>query len=221
MNRIVSVILVGALTMTGAAFANAPESNRAVTNVQLVSSDGAAEAESSGIVEMVMGAEDAPITLIEYASFTCPHCASFQENVFGELKANYIDTGKVKFIFRDVYFDRFGLWASMVARCDGPERFFGIADLLLSKQDEWSRAGDPVAIADALRKIGRLAGIEDAQLQACLRDEDKAKALIKWYQTNAGADDISSTPTLIVNGTKHSNMSYEDLKKILDAELEG
>ena len=109
MIRIVPVILAAALTMTGAAFANAPESNRAVTNIQMVSSDGAAEAESPEIVEMVMGAEDAPITLIEYASFTCPHCASFQENVFGKLKSNYIDTGKVKFVFRDVYFDRFGL----------------------------------------------------------------------------------------------------------------
>ena len=100
---------------------------------------------------------------------------------------------------------------------DGLSVFFDEGDHVLDRRSSsaWAK------YADALRKIGRLAGIEDAQLQACLRDEDKAKALIKWYQANAGADDISSTPTLIVNGTKHSNMSYEDLKKILDAELEG
>ncbi|PSL21330.1 DsbA family protein [Shimia abyssi] len=230
MNRLIPIALVAATAVAGGAywFAQPTQSALAqntltldaIENVQLVASDEAS-ANSDEVVEMVMGAEDAPITMIEYASFTCPHCASFHENVFKDLKANYIDTGKVKFIFRDVYFDRFGLWAAMVARCGGQERFFGITDLLMESQSEWSRAGDPVAIADALRKTGRLAGLEDDQLQACLQNEDKAKALIAWYQENASADDISGTPTLIINGDKHSNMSYRELSKLLDEKLEG
>ncbi|MEP2532211.1 DsbA family protein [Shimia sp.] len=223
MNRLIPILLVALIAVAGGGYWYSQSSGVApgVTNVEVVSSEGAADVDTSGVVEMSIGAEDAPITMIEYASFTCPHCASFHDTVYKQLKIDYIDTGKVKFIFRDVYFDRFGLWASMVARCGGQERFFGITELLMSSQDEWARAGEPVAIADALRKTGRLAGLEDAQLQACLQDEDKAKALIAWYQTNASADDISGTPTLIIDGEKHSNMSYSDLRDILDAKLDG
>ena len=220
MNRLLPIVLVALIAVAGGGYWYSQNTGGSVplSNVELVSSEGA-EVDTSEVIEMVMGDENAPITLIEYASFTCPHCASFHEEVLKKLKVDYVDTGKVKFVFRDVYFDRFGLWASMVARCGGQERFFGIADLLMKSQSEWSRAGDPVAIADALRKTGRLAGLEDAQLQACLQDEDKAKALISWYQKNASADDISGTPTLIINGEKHSNMSYSDLKEILDSKL--
>ena len=93
----------------------------------------AAFAEEAGIPEMVLGNEEAPVTVIEYASFTCPHCASFHSQVFKDLKSNYIDTGKIKFVMREVYFDRYGLWASIVARCDGTARFFGISDMLFEK----------------------------------------------------------------------------------------
>lgn len=225
MNRFIPAIAAAAVAIAGGAYwltttpavettaMTLPE----ISNIQTVSSDGATN--EAGIVEMVMGSEDAPITIVEYASFTCPHCATFHENVLVPLKADYVDTGKVKFIFRDVYFDRFGLWASMIARCGGQEKFFGMADVLMKTQSEWTRAGDPVAIADSLRKTGRLAGLEDDQLQACLQDEDKAKALVAWFQENATADDVSSTPTLIIDGEKHSNMSYKDLKELLDGKL--
>ncbi|MBO9401000.1 DsbA family protein [Shimia sp. R9_3] len=225
MNRFVPLIAASAMAVAGGAYwmtAGQPTTTAvstilpAVSNIQTVSSENA---ESSEIVEMAIGAEDAPITIIEYASFTCPHCASFHENVFKDLKVDYIDTGKVKFIFRDVYFDRYGLWASMVARCGGQERFFGMTDILMETQREWTSSGDPVAIADALRKTGRLAGLEDDTLQACLQDEDKAKALVAWFQENAAADDVQATPTLIIDGEQHSNMNYADLREILDGKL--
>jgi len=82
---------------------------------------------------MVIGDADAPIEMIEYASFTCPHCARFHADVYPLLKADYIDSGKVKFIYREVYFDRFGLWASMIARCGGEARFFGLSNLIYEK----------------------------------------------------------------------------------------
>ncbi|MBO9397949.1 DsbA family protein [Shimia sp. R9_2] len=225
MNRFVPLIAAAAMAVAGGAYwmtAGQPTTTAvstilpAVSNIQTVSSENA---ESSEIVEMAIGAEDAPITIIEYASFTCPHCASFHENVFKDLKVDYIDTGKVKFIFRDVYFDRYGLWASMVARCGGQERFFGMTDILMETQREWTSSGDPVAIADALRKTGRLAGLEDDTLQACLQDEDKAKALVAWFQENAAADNVQATPTLIIDGEQHSNMNYADLREILDGKL--
>lgn len=178
------------------------------------------DVDTSSIVEMSMGNPDAEVTVIEYASFTCPHCANFHQNQFKELKSDYIDTDKIHFIYRDVYFDRYGLWASMVARCGGEERFFGIADMLYKQQRDWIGNGqDPVAIADRLRKIGKVAGLEEDQLEACLTDNQKAKTLVAWYQEHAEEDDVSSTPTLIINGEKHSNMAYDELKDMLDEAL--
>ena len=93
--------------------------------------------ENSGhIIEMMQGDQDAYVEMIEYASFTCPHCAKFHSDVYPELKANYIDKGLVKFIYREVYFDKYGMWASMIARCAGPEKFFGMPDQIYRKQSE-------------------------------------------------------------------------------------
>ncbi|MGI3210005.1 DsbA family protein [Roseovarius tibetensis] len=175
--------------------------------------------DTSQVTEMTMGPEDAPVTLIEYASFTCPHCATFHAGPFKQLKSDYIDSGKVRFIYRDVYFDRFGLWASMVARCGGEEKFFGIADMIYAQQRDWTQ-GEPTEIAENLRRIGKVAGLEPDALEACLSDDEKAKALVAWYQQNAEADEVNSTPTLIVNDQKYANMAYDDLKAIIDEELD-
>lgn len=177
------------------------------------------EVDTSTIVEMVVGDPDAPVEIIEYASFTCPHCAAFHEGAYQEIKKNYIDTGKVKLVYREVYFDRYGLWASMIARCAGPERFFGVTDMMYKTQSEWARAGDANAIIGELRKIGLLAGLDQDTLDACLQDGDKAKTLVAWYQENAEADEITGTPSFIVNGKKVSNMSYADFSALIDEEL--
>jgi protein-disulfide isomerase len=180
-----------------------------------------ASSEAADVTEMALGAEDAPVTIIEYASFTCPHCATFHDTVFKQLKSEYIDTGKVRFIYREAYFDRFGLWASMVARCGGPERFFGITDLIYSGQSDWTQAGEPGMIADELRKIGRLAGLGADQVEACLTDGEKAQALVSWYEANQAEDNIRATPSFVINGELHSNMPFADFAEIIDAEIEG
>lgn len=185
-----------------------------------VGSVEAQEVDTSGIVEMTLGAADAPITVVEYASFTCPHCATFHQNVFPELKENYIETGKVQFIYREVYFDRFGLWAGMVARCGGEERYFGITDMLYEQQSEWTGNGSPAEVADNLRRIGRVAGMSDEQVDACLQDGEKAQALVAWYQQNAEADGINSTPSFVINGENYSNMNFRDFAAVLDGLLE-
>ena len=179
-----------------------------------------ASEEIKPIAEMVQGDLDAPIEMIEYASFTCPHCATFHADVYPKLKINYIDKGLVKFIYREVYFDKYGMWASMIARCAGADRFFGMTDQIYRKQSNWARAESDVAIVKQLRKIGLLAGLDESQLSSCLQDGVKLRALVEWYSENAKRDEIKSTPTLIINGEKHSNQSYEQLTEILDEILE-
>ncbi|ETX15391.1 thiol-disulfide oxidoreductase [Roseivivax halodurans JCM 10272] len=182
---------------------------------------GNAEAADVEVQEMTLGAEDAPVEVIEYASFTCPHCASFHETVFDQLKENYIDTGKVSFTYREVYFDKYGMWASLIARCGGDtDRFFGITDMIYSTQDSWVRADGEAGIAEELRKIGRLAGIDNTELESCLTDGDKLRGLVEWYQANAEADDVTATPTFIIDGEKHSNMNYADFSALLDEKLD-
>ncbi|MBB5720456.1 protein-disulfide isomerase [Loktanella ponticola] len=171
------------------------------------------------ITDMVLGDENAPIEMIEYASFTCPHCAAFHANVYPKLKADYIDTGKVKFIYREVYFDRFGLWASMIARCAGQERFFGLSNLIYENQRDWAASGDPAIVIEELRKLAKTTGLNDAALDACMSDADQAEALVGWYQTNAERDEVNSTPSFLIDGEKFGNMSYDAFQEILDAKL--
>ena len=179
----------------------------------------ATEAAPIVVPELVLGSPGAKVTLTEYASYTCPHCANFHEAVFKPLKAEYIDTGKVKFVFREVYFDRYGLWASVIARCGGDMRYFGISSILFEKQMEWAASDDPAVVVENLKTIGRSAGLSNDQLDACMKDEKMVEAMVAKFQKDMEADDVQGTPTLFINGTKHSNMAYADLKALIDAEL--
>jgi protein-disulfide isomerase len=176
---------------------------------------------TDGPGDFSLGSPDAPVKIVEYASYTCPHCATFHANVFKSLKAEYIDTGKVHFTLREVYFDRYGLWAAIVARCGGEMRYFGIHDMLFDQQQDWATAATPEEVATKLRTIGLAAGLDNAALDACFADQAKAEAMIKQFEANMAADQIQGTPTILVNGTKHSNMTYADLKALIDAELAG
>jgi len=176
--------------------------------------------EETKVIDMTLGADDAPITVIEYASFTCPHCATFHTDVFHDLKVDYIDTGKVKFIYREVYFDRFGLWAGMLARCGGEEKYFGFIDLLFTRQHDWIGGGsEPATIIANMKKLGRIAGMSDETMDACMQDQDNAQALVAEFQKNATADDINATPTFMIDGEQYSNMTYSEFKEILDEKL--
>mgnify|MGYP003110687566 FL=1 len=217
----VAVVALGGWYITG----NRPANNLTLPGAPLPGAANAqttdAEVDTSGIVEMVAGNPDSTVEIIEYASFTCGHCATFHSGPYKQLKSEYIDTGKIKFVYREVFFDRFGLWASLVARCGGPEKFFGIVELIYAGQSEWTRAGEPAAIVEELRKIGRLAGLDNDQLEACLQNGEQAQALVAWYQQNAEADGIDSTPSFVINGKKYSNMAYADMKAIIDDALAG
>ena len=171
------------------------------------------------IKDFGLGPVDAKVKMIEYASFTCPHCARFHADIFPKLKADYIDTGKLRFEYREVYFDRYGLWAAMMARCGGEMRYFGITDILFTTQQDWAATDDPAAVVENLKKIGRTAGLDDAALDVCMKDATTADALVKHFETNFKADGIEGTPSFMINGVRHSNVKYDELKAILDAEL--
>lgn len=169
--------------------------------------------------DIPLGDEDAPVTVIEYASFTCPHCAAFHQQTWPQVKEQYVETGKVKFILREVYFDKYGLWASMVARCAGEKAFYPLAEAYLAKQDAWMKVPEN-QIGQEIARIGRLNGLSSQQLDACLSDQDYAKALIEQYQQNAAQHEVSSTPTFIINGEKHAgNMPFEQFAQLIEAEL--
>ncbi|MEM7422539.1 MAG: DsbA family protein [Pseudomonadota bacterium] len=167
--------------------------------------------------DVVLGDSDAPLTIVEYASLTCPHCAAFHQGAWPKVKEAYVDTGKVRFIMREVYFDKYGLWAAMTARCGGERGYYSMIDTFLNTQSSWTRAED---IGAEIQKIGRRAGLSSDQLSACLSDRDYAKTLLESYQDNAKTDNVRSTPTFIIGGDLHSgNMSYEEFAALIDSKL--
>ncbi|MEO0485574.1 MAG: DsbA family protein [Pseudomonadota bacterium] len=219
MTRMIPIIAAALIIIGGAAYFLMPSSGG--TNLPQLGAANAQTVENVdelGITEMILGDPAAPIQIVEYASYTCPHCKRFHEGAFKDLKAEYIDTGKVAFTYREVYFDRFGLWASMVARCGGEERFFGITDMLYAQQGLWTN-GAPADIANNLRTIGKTAGLTEAELDACFTDGAKAQNLVAWFEANAAADAVRSTPTFIIDGRSYSNMSIAEFRNILDAKL--
>ncbi len=177
-------------------------------------------ADAVEVKDFSLGDPAAKVQIVEYASFTCPHCARFHDTVWEQLKKNYIDTGKVHFTYKEVYFDRYGLWAAMMARCGGELRYFGIVDILFSTQKEWAASEDPNVTVENIRKIGRSVGMEDAALDVCLKDAKQAEALVAHFEKGFKEDGIEGTPTFLVNGAKHSGeMSYEEFAKIVDDAL--
>ena len=181
-----------------------------------------AQGTSAQIEDITLGDQNAPVKVIEYASFTCPHCASFHADTYEDLKRDYIDTGKVHFTYREVFFDRYGLWAAMIARCAGPERYMSVAEILYATQGEWARQGDAAAVADSLKRIGVQAGLSQEEVDACLQDADMAQSLVSWYEANADADNIRSTPSFLINGELAAgNMGLAQIGALIDAAAAG
>lgn len=181
----------------------------------------AGESGAPVVIDFSLGEPDAPVKITEYASFTCPHCADFHATVWKSLKSEYIDTGKVHFTLREVYFDRYGLWAALVARCGGEMRYFGIVDMLFDQQGDWATQQDPTAVVSKLRTIGLTAGLTNEQLDACLADAAQVDALVAHFEEGMRKDQVEGTPTLIIDGEKHPNMTWHDLKAIIDDKLSG
>ncbi len=167
--------------------------------------------------EKILGQPDAPVTIIEYSSLTCPHCAAFHEETLPTLKETYIETGKVRLIIRDFPFDRFGLQAAMTAHCLPENQYFGFVDLLFEKQSVWSRASDPLA---SIQQIARFAGMTEQAFQDCLNDEALMDRILQRRQDGAKQFEIGSTPTFLINGKKLvGNQPLDTFKDMIEAAL--
>jgi len=160
-----------------------------------------------------IGRADAPITIIEYASLTCPHCANFHKEILPKVKAAYVDTGKAKLIYRDFPLDQVALKAAALARCAPAERYFAFLDVLFQQQNSWASAPDPMV---PLARIGRLGGLSEAEFKACMENQALADSILASRLIGARDMQVQSTPTVLVNGKKVDGInSFDDLDKVL------
>ena len=146
--------------------------------------------------EMSLGDEKAPVTIIEYASMTCPHCANFHEVTYPELKKKYIDTGKVRFIFREFPLDQLAAAAFMLARCGGKDRYFPMVETLFQQQRTWA-VQRPLA---PLLAISKQAGFTEASFNECLKNQQVLDGIEEVRQRAATKFNVQSTPTFFING---------------------
>ncbi len=169
--------------------------------------------------DRVIGSPDAPITLIEYASMTCGHCAAFHAQTGPRLKTEYIDTGKARWVFREFPLDGVAAGGALVARCLPPDQYFPFINMLFLNQPDWAHVDDP---KEGLITMSRRAGLSREQVESCLNNQaekDRMQALI------AEAGDIfgvNSTPTLIINGKVYRGaMPFEQIDAIFKELLAG
>ena len=161
--------------------------------------------------DLVLGKADAPVTIIEYASMTCPHCANFHKTTYPALKTKYIETGKVRFIFREFPLDDLAVAASMLARCAGGEKSMALIDVLFASQDKWATR-DPIP---ALLQIAKQAGFTQASFDTCLKDQKLYNDILAVRERGSKEFKVESTPTLFVNGKlQKGGATIEELDKL-------
>ncbi|MBV8394542.1 MAG: DsbA family protein [Alphaproteobacteria bacterium] len=177
-----------------------------------ISFPASVRAEDAAATAHVLGNPEAPITIIEYASLTCPHCAEFDKTVLPQIKTAYIDTGKAKLVYRDFPLDGVALKASMIARCLPSDRYFAFVDTLFKQQSSWAYGGDPKV---GLQRMARLAGMGQDTFDKCFDDKSIEDAVLKERLDGSKQFDIQGTPTLIVNGKVSDGNSFEDLDKMI------
>lgn len=176
----------------------------------------AAAQENTLLDERSLGDPNAPITIIEYASMTCNHCANFHNDTLPLLKRDYIDTGKARLVFRDFPLNMPALKAAMLARCAPQDLYFQLVEVIFANQERWAFSEDPVG---TVSQLARLAGLSADEIDACLQNQELENALLQSIQTAQNEWQINSTPSFIINdGAARfaGNMAYDELKKILD-----
>ena len=167
--------------------------------------------------EMSMGEANAPVTMIEYSSLACPHCAAFHRDTLPKIKTEYIDTGKVRLIYRDFPLGTPALAASMVARCAGRDKFFGFLEILFRSQAQWSRSSNPL---EGLSQVARFGGMSKADVKLCFQAQsllDKIRAVAAQAQETM---QVNSTPTFFIGKERISGAQpYENFKKVIEKAL--
>jgi protein-disulfide isomerase len=166
--------------------------------------------------DLVQGKDDAPITIIEYASMTCPHCAAFHKTTYSALKTKYIDTGKVRFIFREYPLDEIAVAASMIARCAGGDKTMALIDVLFQSQDTWA-VRQPIP---ALMQIAKQAGFTQKTFEECLANQKLYTDIVAVRERANKQFKVESTPTLFINGKpQRGGISIEELEKLMQPYL--
>lgn len=166
------------------------------------------------LAERVLGKDDAPVTLVEYASLTCPHCATFAKDVLPGLKKEYVETGKVKLIYRDYPLDNVAMRAAIMARCVPKERYFGLLETLFATQSNWARAADPSA---ALQRVGAIAGLSAENYEACIANKEIFDGVVA-IRAKGDQDKLTGTPYFMLDGRPYKgDSSLADFRKQLDA----
>jgi protein-disulfide isomerase len=164
--------------------------------------------------EMTIGSENAPVTIIEFASLGCHHCASFHKQTMPRIKKDYIDTGKARYIFQDFPLGAPALAASMIARCAGPKKFFGFIEIFFRSQENWSRSKNPL---QELTKVARLGGLSGEDVQACLKQQPLLEHIRRGALVGQEDYKINSTPSFVIGKEVISGAQpYEVFKKTLD-----
>jgi protein-disulfide isomerase len=182
------------------------------------SATAAAVAKPVSLPDIAIGSPKAPVTITEYASMSCPHCAAFGENVFPMLRSKYIDTGKVRFVFREFPLDIKAAAASMLARCiakDNAEKYLGAVEILFKQQDRLM-----AQTKDTLVFIGRLNGMSEQEVEACEKDQALLDKITADQRYALDTLKVDSTPTFFVNGERLKGaMSFEELEEKLKPHL--
>lgn len=177
------------------------------------------ESSAAEPLEQALGDPGAPVTIIEYSSLTCPHCAHFHIDILPQLKERYIVPGKVRMIYRDFPLDENALAAAALAHCAGTDRYFSFLDVLFQTQSTWARADDPIA---ALKQIGKLGGLDDAQMDACLADKELSDGILRVRLDGQNAHEISSTPSFIIGGKTYPGArDIDEFSALIDPLLDG
>ncbi len=173
----------------------------------------------NALPDIALGKADAPVTIIEYASMTCSHCAAFYAQTFPELKSKYIDTGKVRFILREFPLDPLATAGFMLARCSGPDKRNAMVDLLFAQQKNWAFTEKPI---EALANIVKQTGMTQEAFEACLKDQALYEKVNDVRNRASEKFSINATPTFFINGRKQSGEIMPDqLDKLLEPMLKG
>ena len=164
--------------------------------------------------DLVLGDPDAPVTVIEYFSLTCPACRWFHQNIFNPLKRDYVDAGTVRFVARDFPLNLPAVQAAILAHCAGRDRYFAFVDVLFETFDDWASARD---YTEMLAQIGELGGVSRDRFDACLADTDLENSIFQSMASAQAEYDVNSTPTVIVNGERYEGkMSFEAFARHID-----
>ncbi len=170
--------------------------------------------EAGPLGEHIVGDPEAPVTIIEYASMTCPHCRTFHKDVYPEIKEKYIDTGMAKLYFREFPFDPAAAAAFMLAQCAGEDKYFTMIDVLFDKQATW-KSGN---VVEELFKISKLAGFTQETFNACLKNQELLDNVLAIQKKAAEDYGVNATPTFFINGTKYAgNMSAEAMGEVIES----